>query len=190
MDNLQEWNNIKQQMDKMTRQYDANIRSEINDMFFKKTTEIMREQTLSLIYDSYGNQLYEKTSDIQNYIKVQKSGFLTSIIIDDSKLIETETGIDDYNTDFLNYGSFTNLEKENIKHDLHIRTDFNEQNNYLYKVQEQKNRKEQTVKDGIDKIKIWFNSDGVKSIQQNSFSLNKNRQSKQNTDNSFMGILK
>ena len=190
MDNLQEWNSIKHQMDQMTKKYDAKIRSQINDMFFKKTSEIMNEQSLSLIYDSYGSQLYEKTSDVQNYITVKKSGFLTSINIDDSKLIETETKIDDYNTDFVNYGSFTNLEKKDVKHDLHIRTDFNQTNDYLYKVQEQKTRKEQSVKDGIDKIKIWFNSDGIKSIQQNSFSLNKNRQSKQNTDNSFMGILK
>lgn len=190
MDNLQEWNSIKQQMDKMTKQYDATTRSKINNMFFHKTSEIMNEQALSLIYDSYGNQLYEKTSEVHNYITVKKSGFLTTISLDDSKLIETKVKIDDYNTDFINYGSFTNLEQDNLKKDLGLSTDFNQTNDYLYKVQKQKTQKEQAVKDGIDKIKVWFNSEGVKSIQQNNFSLNKNRISKQNTDNLFMGVLK
>ena len=185
MDNLQEWNYIKQQMDDMTKKYDAPTRSKINDMFFKKTSEIMEEQSLSLIYDKYGSQIYEKTPDVHNYITVQKSGFLTNLNIDDSKLIETETGVDEYTTDFINYGSFTNLEKKNIKHEMIISTDFTQTNNYLYKIQEQKTRKEQTIKDGINKIKIWFNSKGIEAINKNSFSLNKKVD-----NNSFVGMLK
>jgi hypothetical protein len=49
---------------------------------------------------------------------------------------------------------------------MYIRTDFNENNDYLYKIQEQKNIKEQTVKDGIDKIKIWFNTLGQNEISK------------------------
>ena len=164
MNNVQEWNNIKTQLNNMTKQYPAKTRSNINDIFFKKSTEIMNEQSLSLIYDKYGSQIYEKTSDVQNYIKMSKSGFLTNLIIDDSKLIETKTRLDEYNTDFINYGSFENVEKEDVKSNMYVRTDFNEKNDYLYKIQEQKNRKEQSVKDGIDKIKLWFNTLGQSEI--------------------------
>ena len=170
MDNNQEWNSIKSQMNKITKSYDAKTRSDINDMLFKKTSEIMDEQSLSLIYDNYGNQLYEKTSDVHNYIKVQKSGFLINLNIDESKLIETETQRDTYNTDFINYGTFPRINKDIIKKGM-IDTDFNENNNYLYKIQEQKERKGQAVKEGIDKVKLWFNTLGRKQIKEKNPNL-------------------
>ena len=76
-----EWNN----------NFDAKTKSSFNDAVFKKTSEIMNEQSLSLIYDEYGNQLYEKTSDVQNFISCKKTGSSFLLVRDDNKLIETKT---------------------------------------------------------------------------------------------------
>lgn len=176
MDNLQEWQSINSQINKITKNFDAKTKSSFNDAVFKKTSEIMNEQSLSLIYDEYGTQLYEKTSDVHNYVHCQKSGFNTNINIDDSKLINVNLADDKNNTDFINYGSFPELEKKDVKHNMGISTDFTEKNNYLYKVQKQQTRKEDAVKDGINRVKIWFNTEG-----QNQFK-------KINAD--FVGFIK
>ena len=166
MNVMQEWQLIKTQINGITKSFDAKTKSDINDVFFKKTSQIMNEQSLSLIYDEYGTQLYEKTSDIHNYISCQKSGFNTNINIDESKLINVKIGNNQNNTDFINYGSFPELEKKDIKHNMGLSTDFTGKNDYLYKVQKQQTRKEDAVKDGINRIKVWFNTEGQNQFKK------------------------
>lgn len=166
MNNFQEWQSLKSQINGITKSFDAKTKSNINDIIFKKTSEIMNEQSLSLIYDEYGTQLYEKTSDVHNYISCQKSGFSTNINIDESKLIDVKLTDDKNNTDFINYGSFPDLEKKDVKHDMGISTDFSEKNNYLCKIQQQRTRKEAVVKDGINRVKIWFNTEGQNQFKK------------------------
>lgn len=163
---MQEWQSINSQINNITKSFDAKTKSSINDALFKKTSQIMNEQSLSLIYDEYGTQLYEKTSDVHNYIHCQKSGFNTNLNIDDSKLIDINFSNDKYNTDFINYGSFPDIEKKDIKHNMDISTDFKEKNNYLYKVQKQRTRKEDVIKDGINRVKVWFNTEGQNQFKK------------------------
>ena len=71
----------------------------------KSTSSILTEKSLSLIYDKYGQQLYEKTPNVMNYLQCKKSGFQTIILKDDSKLVPTKNKNDKFNTDFINYNS-------------------------------------------------------------------------------------
>ena len=126
----------------------------------------MNEQSLSVVYGKYGEQIYQATPDVHNYIKVQKSGFNTNLNIDESKLIKVDLKNDKNSTDFINYGSFPNVEKEDIKHNMSISTDFTDKNNYLYKVQEQETRKKDAVKDGISRVRVWFNTEGQNQFKK------------------------
>lgn len=166
MDNFQEWQSIKSQFSKLTKSFDAKSKSKMNDILFKTTSQIMNEQSLSTIYGKYGEQIYEATSEVHNYITVQKSGFNINLNIDDSKLIDVRTSDDKTRTDFINYGSFPDIEKNDVKHNMNISTDFVNKNTYLYKVQEQKIRKQVAVKDGINRVKNWFNTEGQEQMKK------------------------
>ena len=166
MSSMQEWAKIQSKFSKIIQKYSASEKSKINDIMFKKTEEIMNEQSLSLVYDKYGGQIYEKTVDVNNYIQCKKSGFGINITKDDSKLIETKTNNDEYNTDFINYDSYTNMNEKDMKENLLIMSDFTTKNDYLYKIQEQKIRKENAIQEGIDKVKMWFNTDGQKQFRK------------------------
>ena len=84
----------------------------VNDKIFQKTSSILTEKSLSLIYDKYGQQLYEKTPNVMNYLQCKKSGFQTIILKDDSKLVPTKNKNDKFNTDFINYNSLEMNKKE------------------------------------------------------------------------------
>lgn len=164
---LLEWQKTQSKIGKILDKYSASEKSKMNDIIFKKTKEIMNEQSLSLIYDEYGNQLYEKTSDVNNYITCQKSGFSINLRKDDSKLIEYKIDGDKFNSDFIAYGSFPNLQKkQDLKDNLNVVSDLSGKNDYLYKTQKQRVRKDDVIQDGINKIKNWFNTDCQKEFRK------------------------
>jgi hypothetical protein len=163
---LQEWQKTQSSMGKILNKYSTSEKSKMNDIIFKKTKEIMSEQSFSLIYDEYGNQLYEKTSDVNNYIVCQKSGFGINLRKDDSKLIEIDTNTGNFKSDFIAYGSFPELNKQNLKDNLDVMSDLSGKNDYLYKTQKQKVRKDDVIQEGINKIKNWFNTDCQKEFRK------------------------
>lgn len=167
---LQEWQNMNGQIRKMTKNMPISIQSKINDMVYQKLSSIMQIESLSLVYGKNGEQLYEKTPDVMNYIVCQKSGLNTLISRDDSKLIATKNFHDKFNTDFINYGSLPNIEQLDVKYGMDIYSDFESNNTYLYKVQAQQQRKDEILQDGITQMKIWFNS----IIQDEFLKLDKN----------------
>lgn len=176
MNNLYEWQNINNQIKQMTKTLSVTSKSKINDKIFKKANEILTEKSLGLIYDKYGEQLYEKTPNVLNYLTCKKSGFQTIIMKDDSKLIPTKFKKDKFNTDFISYGSLPNIEQEDVKNNLNINNDFVSNNNYLYKFREQEEKKYIALTEGIDEIKNWFNTFGQQEFQK--------------IDSSFVGKIK
>lgn len=175
MNNLNEWQNINRQISKMTKGLSVSKKSKINDKIFQKTNSILTEKSLSLIYDKYGEQLYEKTPNVINYLQCKKSGFQTIILKDDSKLVPTKNKNDKFNTDFINYNSLE-MNKKEVKKDLDINHDFESNNNYLYVTQEQEKRKNSVLTEGISEIKQWFNTLGQEEFYK--------------IDSSFVGFLK
>ena len=126
---------------------------------------------MGLIYDKYGNQIYKKTPNVQNFLSCKNSGFASRVLLrDDSKLIATKNFHDKFNTDFINYGSLPNIEQLDVKYGMDIYSDFESNNTYLYKVQAQQQRKDEILQDGITQMKIWFNS----IIQDEFLKLDKN----------------
>lgn len=167
MDGQREWQNIRSQVDKILKPLQPKERFAINDKIVKSATDIMSKQSLSLIYDEYGNQLYEKTSDVKNYITCDRTGYTFLLRRDDSKLIETKSKNDDFNTDFISYDSIEDINKNSVKYDMDIDTDFKEQNDRsLYIIQEQQRRKEKIFNDGIQKIKSYINKDGQNDFKK------------------------
>ena len=175
MNNQNKWNNIKQQLSGMTKKLPAKTRSDINNEVYKMASSIMEKKSLSLIYDDFGNQMYEKTPNVKDYISCKKNGFDLFIICDESKLIKKDIGMEDeFKTDFIPYGSLENIEAKDIKENM--KNDFKASNDYLYKNINQEKIKEQVFNEGIDEIKTWFNLNEIKKIQ------------KENKD--FVGLLK
>lgn len=170
MNELQEWLEINNQIRLFTKSLSTSTKSKMNDAVFQQLSTIMKQESLSLVYGKYGEQLYEKTPNVMNYISVKKSGFNIFLNIDDSKLVETMNKNDKFNTDFISYGSLPNIEKQDVKYNMGLWTDFENSNSYLYKIQEQKQRKSEVLKDGLNKMKIWFNSIG----QEQFLKLDKN----------------
>lgn len=160
MNELQEWLEMNNQIRLFTKSLSASTKSKMNDAVFQQLSTIMKQESLSLIYGKYGEQLYEKTPNVMDYISVKKSGFDTLLNVDDSKLIKTMHTDDLFNTDFINYGSLPNIERQDVKYNMGLWTDFENSNSYLYKIQEQKQRKNEVLKDGLNKMKVWFNSMG------------------------------
>lgn len=161
MDGQQEWQRIRKQIGEVLKPLQPRERFAINDKIVKASQSIMSKKSLSLIYDEYGNQLYEKTSDIKNYITCDRTGYTFLLRKDDSKLIETKTKNDEFNTDFISYDSIEDINKNSVKYDMDIDTDFKEYNDRnLYIVQEQQQRKEKIFSDGIQEIKSYINKDG------------------------------
>ena len=64
MDGQREWQSIRSQLDNKTKDLSAKEKFAINDLIYNRAKQIMEIKSLSLIYDEYGNQIYEKTSDI------------------------------------------------------------------------------------------------------------------------------
>ena len=170
MNNLYEWQKINSQINKMMKPLSTSAKSKINNKIFQKTNSILTEKSLSLIYNKYGEQLYEKTPNIKDYLKCKKSGFQTLIENDDSKLVCVNQ-TNNFNTDFIPYGSLPNIEKTDVK-----KNDFIENNNYLYKLREQEERKNSVLTESINEVKIWFNTLGQEEFQK--------------IDSSFVGKLK
>ena len=118
-------------------------------------------------FDEYGNQLYEKTSDVQNYISLDKTGDTFLLRKDDSKLIETKTKNDELNTDFISYDSIVDISRDDVKYNMDIDTDFKELNDKnMYMIQEKTNRKEKVFNDGIQEIKDYINTEGQKDFKK------------------------
>lgn len=165
MDGQNEWQNVRSQISRTLKPLQPKERFAINDIIVKKAKNIMNKKSLSLIYDEYGNQLYEKTSDIQNYISCNKTGDTFLLSRDDSKLIKTKVQNDEFNTDFISYDSIEDIDKDYVKYDMDIDTDFKQNNdNSLYMVQKQDERKEKIFNDGIQEIKKYINTDGQKEF--------------------------
>lgn len=163
------WDDMKNQLNYMTKNYSAKRRSDINDMIYKQAQKIMQIKSLSLIYDQYGNQLFEKTSTVQNYIQCKKNRFGLSLWQDDSKLIPVKQLNERFNTDFISYSSLENIELQDVKHNM--LTGFEEKNEYLYKAQNQKVIKEKVFNDGINELKLWFNTKGRNDLNKKSNNL-------------------
>lgn len=166
MDNQKRWQDIKSQLDKATKDIEPKQRFAINDKIMKKTQEIMTKKSLSLIYDEYGNQIYEKSSDIQNYITCKKTGSTFLLLKDDSKLIETQTQNDEFNTDFIKYDALPEVYKDMVKYDMDIDTGFKQHNDYLYLVQERDKRKELVMEQGINEVLDYVNVTGRKELNK------------------------
>lgn len=166
MDNQKRWQEIKSQLDKATKDIEPKQRFAINDKIMQKTQEIMTKKSLSLIYDEYGNQIYEKSSDIQNYITCKKTGSTFLITKDDSKLIETQTQNDEFNTDFIKYDSLPDVHKDVVKYGMDIDTGFKQNTDYLYLVQEKDKRKELVIEQGINEVLDYVNVTGRKELNK------------------------
>ena len=167
MNGQQKWQNIRSQLGKSMKDLQPREQFAINDLIVKKAEQIMQKQSLSLIYDEYGNQLYEKTSDIKNYISCKKTGASFILYKDDTRLIETKNQNDEFNTDFISYDSIDDIHKNEVKWEMDIDTDFKENNdNRLYIVHEQEKRKERIFNDGINEIINYINFDGKKDFNK------------------------
>ena len=166
MDSQKRWLDIKSQLDKATKDLIPKNRFEINNKIIKKAEKIMTKKSLSLIYDEYGNQIYEKTSDVQNFISCKKTGSTFLLVKDDSKLIETQTTNDEFNTDFISYDSIKGVHEDAVKFDMDIDTGFKKHNDYLYLKQEKDERKEFVINQGIDEIKDYINRTGRKELNK------------------------
>lgn len=175
MDNQTRWLKIKSQLDQATKDLIPKNRFAINDKIMKRAEKIMTKKSLSLIYDEYGNQIYEKTSDIQNFISCKKTGGTFLLLRDDNKLIETQTSNDEFNTDFIAYDSIKGIHEENVKFDMDIDTGFKKHNDYLYLTQQKEKRKEEVINQGIDEILLYINIIGRKELNK--------------IDSNFVGII-
>lgn len=175
MNSYNEWGSVKSQLSKMTKDLPAKSRSDINDELYKNATKIMEKKSLSLIYDEFGNQLYEKTPNVKDFISCKKNGFDMSINVDESKLVKKNiTMEDDFRTDFIPYGMIDNIEAKDVKENMN--TGFQGKNDYLYKNIKQEDIKNKVFQEGIEEIKAWFNVKEIKNIK------------KENKD--FVGLLK
>lgn len=171
MDNENKWQNIRSQLSKNIKDLQPKEQFQINNLIMSKAQDIMKQASLSLIYDEYGNQLYEKTSDVQNYISCKKTGNTFLLYKDESKLIKTKNKNDDFNTDFIAYDAIQDIHKDDVKWNMDIDSNFQEYNNKnLYIVQEQNERKERIFNDGIEEIKDYINITGKNDFNK----INKN----------------
>ena len=160
MDGMRKWQDIRSQLSKGMKDLPAKSRFEINNKILDYSETTLRNNSLSLIYDEYGNQLYEKTSDVQNYLSCKKTGDTFLIQKDDSKLVKTKVKDDTHNTDFIPYDTIQGIHEETVKNDMDIDTYFKQQNDYLYISEEQNNRKEKILEESIDQIKVYINTSG------------------------------
>ena len=161
---MNEWDKVKSQLSKLTKDLPAKQRSEINDLIYKEAKSVMETKSLSLIYDQFGNQIYEKTPNVIQYISCKKTGFDLSISTDDSKLLETKHMDDEHNTDFLVYGNLNNIEAENVKHNM--QTGFEPVNSYLYKKSLQEEIKKKVFNEGVLELKTWINTKGISNFNK------------------------
>ena len=67
MDGIRKWQDIRSQLSKGMKDLPAKSRFEINNKILDYAETTLRNNSLSLLFDEYGNQFYEKTSDVQNY---------------------------------------------------------------------------------------------------------------------------
>lgn len=163
--NNQNWINVKKQLSGITKDLPTKVRSNINDDIYKKASSIMEQKSLSLIYDDFGVQMYEKTPNIKNYISCQKNGFDLSISYDESKLIKKNIELEDsFRTDFIPYGTLDNIEAKDVRENM--KSDFIVSNDYLYANIKQEELKQKVFNDGIEEIKTWFNKKELKKIQE------------------------
>ena len=160
MDGIQKWQDIRSQLSKGMKDLPAKSRFEINNKLLDYSEKVLQNNSLSLIYDEYGNQLYEKTSDVQNYLSCKKTGDTFLIQKDDSKLVKTKTKDDAHNTDFIPYDSIKGIHEDTVKYDMDIDSYFQQQNDYLYISEEQNNRKEKILDESVDMIKAYINTKG------------------------------
>ena len=161
MDGLKKWQDIRSQLSKSMKNLPAKSRFEINNKIMDYSEKVLQNSSLSLIYDDYGNQLYEKTSDVQKYLSCQKTGDTFLIQKDDSKLVKTKTKDDAHNTDFIPYDTIEGIHEDTVKHDMDIDSYFHQQNDYLYISEEQNNRKEKILDESINSIKDYINTKGT-----------------------------
>lgn len=167
MDGQREWQSIRSQLADKTKDLSAKEKFAINDLIYNRAKQIMEIKSLSLIYDEYGNQIYEKTSDIKNYINCKKTGSTFLLFQDETKLVETTNKNDEFNTDFIAYDSINDVYEDDVKYGMDIDSDFVVQNdNHLYLEQERTERKQRVFNDGIQKIKSYINIDGFKDFQK------------------------
>jgi hypothetical protein len=166
MDSQKRWQKIRSQLDKATKNLEPKNKFKINNKIIEKSQKIMREKSLSLIYDDYGNQIYEKTSDVYNFVSCKKTGSTFMLIKDDSKLIETQNQNDEFNTDFISYDSLQEVHKDEVKFDMNIDENmgFKKNTDYLYLKQEKDKRKESVIDQGIDEIINYINKTGRKEL--------------------------
>ena len=160
MDGIQKWQDIRSQLSKGMKDLPAKSRFEINNKILDYSQKVLQSNSLSLIYDEYGNQLYEKTSDVQNYLSCKKTGDTFLIQKDDSKLVKTKVKDDAHNTDFIPYDTIKGIHEDTVKNDMDIDFYFKQQNDYLYISEEQNNRKEKILEESIDQIKTYINTSG------------------------------
>lgn len=162
LNGLQLWDSTRLKLSKMIKNLPIKERSQINDSVFKKGQAIMKSKALSLVYDKYGNQIYEKTSDLTNVFNLKKSGTDTIITKNDKKLIETQSKNDENNSDFIPYGSIQGVEMDNVKYDAFTESHFKPQNEYLFVEQEKKQLKEDVFNEGINELNDYVNTEVVK----------------------------
>lgn len=169
LNGLQLWDSTRLKLGKMTKNLPIKERSQINDAVFKKGQAIMKSKALSLIYDKYGNQIYEKTSDLTNVFNLKKSGTDTIITKNDKKLIETQSKNDENNSDFIPYGSIQGVEREDVKYDAFTESHFKPHNEYLFIEQEKKQLKDDVFNEGINELNDYVNTEVVKLYTGSGF---------------------
>lgn len=160
MDGVNEWSKIRSQMNSQMKDLPAKSRFAINNKLLNYSEKVLENNSLSLIYDEYGNQLYEKTSDVMKYLSCKKTGDSFLIQKDDSKLIKTKIKNDAHNLDFIPYDSIKGIHENTVKYDMDIDSYFKQQNDYLYISEEQNNRKEKILEQSIWQIKDYINTVG------------------------------
>jgi len=163
MNEVNQWQKFNSSFQKTLKDFSFSDQSKIRQMIYKKSNDVMKRKTLESIYGKNGAQLFEKNTSIFNYVKISSQG---SFSINRNSLQKTEQGHDRFNTDFINYGGLPGIQDQHdLKYNMALKSDFESNNIYLYNVQEQRERQDNIVSDGIKEIQI-----AVDAILDNMFN--------------------
>lgn len=160
------WNSFNKQCDKLLSHYNAQDKSKLNDIIVTNINKVTTHQSLGLIYDKYGNQIYKQTPDVHNFLSCKKLGFASRTLLrDDNKLIPVNKK-NNFDTGFMEYDSFKGLTKENLVVTDHT-LGFEEYNdNKLYITKAQHELPNDAENAGINEIKQKFNTDWNKEFEK------------------------
>lgn len=160
------WQSFNSQCDKILSKYNPQDRAKLNNIIVKKINTIATHQSLGLIYDKYGNQVYKKTPNVQNFLSCKNSGFASRVLLrDDSKLIPVNKK-NNFDTGFMEYDSFKGLNERNLPATDHTLgfEEYNDNNLYITKAQHE--LPNDAVNAGIDEAKLRFNTDWNKEFEK------------------------